>query len=105
MLDESPYATSYMIAIVMLIKSVTIFENFSIKMCIALIVTRPRSNVNMPLERQLATFYLLVIAMFALSVTVYKIISVEICMTLILNFRMGQGQMLIRQKVTCDFLC
>ena len=87
MLFESQHATTYLMAIVMFAKSVTILQIFTIEMYMILTLTFRMG------KRSNAIFYLLAIAMFALSLIICEIFTVEMRMTVILTFRIGQDQL------------
>ena len=93
MVIKSPYATSYLMAIVMFDLSVTIVEISTVEMCL----TGSRSNANMTIKIPYVSIcdciYLMAIVMLAISFTHFEIFTVEMCMTMTLAFRLDQGQM------------
>ena len=94
MVIESPYATSYLMVVLMFAISVTGLEIFAIEMCMTLILTfrmdQGQIQICQSMLHNYATSYFMAIVILAF--TVCEILTVEMCTALI--FRMDQCQLL-----------
>ena len=75
---ERSHATSYELAISMLVLSVIVCGIFTVEVGMTLTVIFRMGQGQMPIERSHVTFYLSAIAMFVLLVAVCEIITYEL---------------------------
>ena len=90
MLIESPYASSYSMAIVMLALFVTILEIFTVEIYTTLTLTFRIGQdqiKNMLIDSSHFISYLMSIVIFSPSVTILVIFTVQMYITLILTYR------------------